>query len=155
MADCKHGVSKRTGACLKNPRDPCRKTEAGKIRAPKACSKAKRRSSRRGSRKKIKHQGVTVVLPKGTTKMTPALANHLDDIFTASEWNAAKGGACRLVFFTAKDPVLRCEKNRGSWKRVGGLEKAAKSQTRKYGLPAGFKVKKARKPRSKRAKSRR
>ncbi len=78
----------------------------------------KRRSDKktrykRCKRKKAMYQGVKVVLPCRATKLTAPLRARLDDEYTEGRWAKCKRlaattkGSCRVVFFTARQPVMR------------------------------------------------
>jgi len=64
-------------------------------------------------RKKATYEGVTVVLPCRTTKLTAKHKAAIDDEYTAADWSAckrvnkAKKGSCRVVFFSSGAPVMR------------------------------------------------
>jgi len=61
------------------------------------------------SRKTVKYQGMSVVLPRGAKKMTAQLARRLDNFFpSAGPWNSGARKGCRVIFFKAGEPVMRC-----------------------------------------------
>lgn len=74
---------------------------------------------RRRKRKYVTWDNVKIALPKGATKLTPAMKATIDAEYSARRWSAAKGKTrkgqpkCRGVFFTRDRFVLRCETNRG------------------------------------------
>ncbi len=84
-------------------------------------------------RRKTSWQGVTVVLPKGASKLSQRHKDAIDGQVTAVQWSAAKGGKCRYVFFTASRGALRCDRNRGTSTRAGGMSKAAKRRFKRMG----------------------
>lgn len=79
---------------------------------------AKRRKCKRT---KTTWQGVEIALPCGSTKLTQAHKDTLDESYSQAEWNKAKGGKCRVIFYTKNRVAMRCDKNRG-----GGMARAAK-----------------------------
>ena len=70
------------------------------------CVKKKRKKACKRVHRKV--EGVTVALPCRARSLSPAMSNRLDDEFTQAEWNkCAKKDGCRVIFFTAGNPVMR------------------------------------------------
>ncbi len=73
----------------------------------------KRKRYNKCKRKKATYEGVKVVLPCRATKLTTAHKAIIDDTYSTPEWNACKRlaktkkGSCRVVFFSARNPVMR------------------------------------------------
>ena len=85
-------------------------------------------------RKKASYQGVTVVLPCGSTKLSARHKAVLDDEYTTDRWNKCKAlakkadGSCRVVFFKAGLPVMRMSNRKLSSpaKKAAGRRRAKK-----------------------------
>jgi len=91
---------------------------------------AKRRG-RKCKRKKVSWQGVSIALPCGAKSLSSAHKAALDDEFTQAQWNKAKGGKCRVIFYSRDRVAMRCDSNRG-----GGMSRAAKKRFKRQ-LRAG------------------
>ena len=100
---CSEAINQRTG----RPKKGYRRGKGGK------CYRAKR-SYNKCRRRTVTYEGVPVVLPCGSTSLTPTLRGRVDRAYpTYTQWNSCrranqrKDGACRVVFFTAQRPIMR------------------------------------------------
>ncbi len=95
-----------------------------------AKTRKKKKRYSRCKRKTAKYQGVTVVLPCRNTKLTAKHKATIDAEYTSAAWNQckrvakSKKGSCRVVFFTANNPVMR----RSDKKLTAGGTKASRKK---------------------------
>jgi hypothetical protein len=71
-------------------------------------------------RKYVTWQNVKIALPKGATSLTPAMKATIDAEYSDRRWSAAKGKACRGIFWGRNNFVLRCDKNRSKKSTTAG-----------------------------------
>jgi hypothetical protein len=65
-------------------------------------AKGRKSTKRGGTRKTAKYKGLTIVLPKGSSKLTAAHKAKVDSA------GGGRGKDCRGVFFTATKYAVRC-----------------------------------------------